>query len=181
MRAGPDAAERDAVLRQRAVHAASDRRRASHRPVDGAARAARRAGRDDRRRRHAACTCSRRISACASASGDSRCGRSSTISIRCATRLFVVLGDFNDWLPGRSVVHVLDDRLGRPPRPASFPVPGRSWRSIASGCTRALRCGGSPPTRRQPPGSPRITFRSSRTSKRAEGRRLAQRRIHRAL
>lgn len=35
--------------------------------------------------------------------------------------LLVVLGDFNDWLPGRSVVHVLDDRLGRPPRPASFP------------------------------------------------------------
>jgi endonuclease/exonuclease/phosphatase family metal-dependent hydrolase len=34
----------------------------------------------------------------------------------------VVLGDFNDWLPGRSVVHVLDHRLGRPPRPASFPV-----------------------------------------------------------
>jgi endonuclease/exonuclease/phosphatase family metal-dependent hydrolase len=37
---------------------------------------------------------------------------------------FVVLGDFNDWLPGRSVVHALDRRLGRPPRPASFPV---SW------------------------------------------------------
>jgi endonuclease/exonuclease/phosphatase family metal-dependent hydrolase len=36
--------------------------------------------------------------------------------------LFVVLGDFNDWLPGRSVVHVLDHRLGQPPRPASFPV-----------------------------------------------------------
>jgi endonuclease/exonuclease/phosphatase family metal-dependent hydrolase len=36
--------------------------------------------------------------------------------------LVVVLGDFNDWLPGRSVVHVLDERLGRPPRPASFPV-----------------------------------------------------------
>jgi endonuclease/exonuclease/phosphatase family metal-dependent hydrolase len=36
--------------------------------------------------------------------------------------LYVVLGDFNDWLPGRSVVHVLDHRLGRPPRPASFPV-----------------------------------------------------------
>jgi endonuclease/exonuclease/phosphatase family metal-dependent hydrolase len=36
--------------------------------------------------------------------------------------LVVVLGDFNDWLPGRSVVHVLDHRLGRPPRPASFPV-----------------------------------------------------------
>ena len=34
----------------------------------------------------------------------------------------VVLGDFNDWLPGRSVVHVLDRRLGRPPRPPSFPV-----------------------------------------------------------
>jgi endonuclease/exonuclease/phosphatase family metal-dependent hydrolase len=36
--------------------------------------------------------------------------------------LFVVLGDFNDWLPGRSVVHVLDRRLGQPRRPASFPV-----------------------------------------------------------
>jgi endonuclease/exonuclease/phosphatase family metal-dependent hydrolase len=36
--------------------------------------------------------------------------------------LVVVLGDFNDWLPGRSVVHVLDDRLGTPPRPASYPV-----------------------------------------------------------
>ena len=36
--------------------------------------------------------------------------------------LVVVLGDFNDWLPGRSVVHVLDERLGQPPRPASFPV-----------------------------------------------------------
>lgn len=34
----------------------------------------------------------------------------------------VVLGDFNDWLPGRSVVRVLDDRLGRVPSPASFPV-----------------------------------------------------------
>jgi endonuclease/exonuclease/phosphatase family metal-dependent hydrolase len=36
--------------------------------------------------------------------------------------LSVVLGDFNDWLPGRSVVHVLDSHLGRPPRPASFPA-----------------------------------------------------------
>ena len=36
--------------------------------------------------------------------------------------LFVVLGDFNDWLPGRSVVHVLDSRLGKQPRPASFPA-----------------------------------------------------------
>lgn len=36
--------------------------------------------------------------------------------------LVVVLGDFNDWLPGRSVVHVLDERLGVPPKVASFPV-----------------------------------------------------------
>jgi endonuclease/exonuclease/phosphatase family metal-dependent hydrolase len=36
----------------------------------------------------------------------------------------VVLGDFNDWLPGRSVVHVLDRRMGRSPCPPSFPV---SW------------------------------------------------------
>ncbi len=36
--------------------------------------------------------------------------------------LVVVLGDFNDWLPGRSAAHVLDALLGRPRRPASFPV-----------------------------------------------------------
>jgi endonuclease/exonuclease/phosphatase family metal-dependent hydrolase len=40
----------------------------------------------------------------------------------------VVLGDFNDWLPGRSVVRALDQRLGRPPRPRSFPV---SWPIVA--------------------------------------------------
>ena len=34
----------------------------------------------------------------------------------------IVLGDFNDWLPGRSAAHVLDRRLGRSPRPATFPV-----------------------------------------------------------
>jgi endonuclease/exonuclease/phosphatase family metal-dependent hydrolase len=33
----------------------------------------------------------------------------------------VVLGDFNDWLPGRSVAHVLDARLGRAARMRSFP------------------------------------------------------------
>jgi endonuclease/exonuclease/phosphatase family metal-dependent hydrolase len=42
--------------------------------------------------------------------------------------LCIVLGDFNDWLPGRSVVHVLDRRLGRQPRPASFPV---AWPIVA--------------------------------------------------
>ncbi len=35
--------------------------------------------------------------------------------------LVVVLGDFNDWLPGRSVVHVLDHRLGAATRLRSFP------------------------------------------------------------
>jgi endonuclease/exonuclease/phosphatase family metal-dependent hydrolase len=34
----------------------------------------------------------------------------------------IVLGDFNDWLPGRSVAHVLDKRLGKTPRPRSFAV-----------------------------------------------------------
>jgi len=34
----------------------------------------------------------------------------------------VILGDFNDWLPGRSLVHVLDRRLGTAPPPRSFPV-----------------------------------------------------------
>lgn len=40
----------------------------------------------------------------------------------------VVLGDFNDWLPGRSAAHALDRRLGRPPRPATFPV---AWPVVA--------------------------------------------------
>jgi endonuclease/exonuclease/phosphatase family metal-dependent hydrolase len=35
--------------------------------------------------------------------------------------LVVVLGDFNDWLPGRSAAHVLDWRLGRSVRLRSFP------------------------------------------------------------
>lgn len=34
----------------------------------------------------------------------------------------IVLGDFNDWLPGRSAAHVLDRRLGEQPCPATFPV-----------------------------------------------------------
>lgn len=34
----------------------------------------------------------------------------------------IVLGDFNDWLPGRSVVQLLDHRLGRAPRLRSFPI-----------------------------------------------------------
>jgi endonuclease/exonuclease/phosphatase family metal-dependent hydrolase len=33
-----------------------------------------------------------------------------------------VLGDFNDWLPGRSVLHVLDQHLGVSPTVKSFPV-----------------------------------------------------------
>ena len=40
--------------------------------------------------------------------------------------IVVVLGDFNDWLPGRSAAHVMDDWLGRPPRAASFPA----WRPM---------------------------------------------------
>jgi endonuclease/exonuclease/phosphatase family metal-dependent hydrolase len=34
----------------------------------------------------------------------------------------VVLGDFNDWLPGRSLVRALDARFGKPPSPPSFPA-----------------------------------------------------------
>jgi endonuclease/exonuclease/phosphatase family metal-dependent hydrolase len=66
---------------------------------------------------------------------------------------FVVLGDFNDWLPGRSVVHVLDDRLGEQPRPRSFPV---AWPVIAldriwvhpRGTLRRIRAHTSPAARR---------------------------------
>lgn len=66
--------------------------------------------------------------------------------------LVVVLGDFNDWLPGRSAAHVLDRRLGRPPRPATFPVawpivaldrvwvhPRRALRRVAVHATPAAR------------------------------------------
>jgi endonuclease/exonuclease/phosphatase family metal-dependent hydrolase len=35
--------------------------------------------------------------------------------------LLVVLGDFNDWLPGRSAAHVLDRRMGAAARLRSFP------------------------------------------------------------
>jgi endonuclease/exonuclease/phosphatase family metal-dependent hydrolase len=38
-----------------------------------------------------------------------------------AEQFLAVLGDFNDWLPGRSVAHVLDQRLGAARRCRSFP------------------------------------------------------------
>jgi endonuclease/exonuclease/phosphatase family metal-dependent hydrolase len=38
-----------------------------------------------------------------------------------AVEFFVVVGDFNDWLPGRSLVHTLDDMLGTAGSPRSFP------------------------------------------------------------
>jgi len=34
---------------------------------------------------------------------------------------YVVVGDFNDWLPGRSVVHALDAELGPVPHPRTYP------------------------------------------------------------
>ena len=65
---------------------------------------------------------------------------------------YVVLGDFNDWLPGRSVVHLLDHRLGRLAAPASFPTfwplvrldriwvhPAGSLRRVFTHRTRASR------------------------------------------
>jgi endonuclease/exonuclease/phosphatase family metal-dependent hydrolase len=36
--------------------------------------------------------------------------------------LVAVVGDFNDWLPGRSVSHMLDAELGASPKVPSFPV-----------------------------------------------------------
>lgn len=38
------------------------------------------------------------------------------------TGLLAVMGDFNDWLPGRSVVHVLEAKFGASPSPCTFPV-----------------------------------------------------------
>jgi endonuclease/exonuclease/phosphatase family metal-dependent hydrolase len=38
------------------------------------------------------------------------------------TGLMAVMGDFNDWLPGRSVVHALEAKFGASPRPRTFPV-----------------------------------------------------------
>ena len=42
--------------------------------------------------------------------------------------LVIVLGDFNDWFPGRSIAQVLDQRLGAAARLRSFP----SWRPVLS-------------------------------------------------
>jgi endonuclease/exonuclease/phosphatase family metal-dependent hydrolase len=69
-----------------------------------------------------------------------------------AYEFVIVMGDFNDWLPGRSVVHVLDARLGQQPRPLSFPAtwpflsldriwvhPGHAVRRIAAHRSPAAR------------------------------------------
>jgi endonuclease/exonuclease/phosphatase family metal-dependent hydrolase len=40
---------------------------------------------------------------------------------------YVVLGDFNDWLPGRSVVHLLDHRFTAPEHPDMHPIISLSW------------------------------------------------------
>jgi endonuclease/exonuclease/phosphatase family metal-dependent hydrolase len=37
------------------------------------------------------------------------------------TEFLAVMGDFNDWLPGRSVMHVLDEKFEAMPRPRTFP------------------------------------------------------------
>jgi endonuclease/exonuclease/phosphatase family metal-dependent hydrolase len=39
-----------------------------------------------------------------------------------SSSFFVLLGDFNDWLPGRSVARALDLRLGNTPRLRTFPA-----------------------------------------------------------
>ena len=98
------------------------RRDPSDRPVDGAPGTARGASRPRLTSAARRCTSSRRTLAFASTNAGSRSGRSSTTWTRCRSTRFVVLGDFNDWLPGRTVVHVLDHRLGRAPRPRSFPA-----------------------------------------------------------
>lgn len=38
-----------------------------------------------------------------------------------SSEYFAVVGDFNDWLPGRSLVRVLDEVVGSPGAPKSFP------------------------------------------------------------
>ncbi len=67
--------------------------------------------------------------------------------------LIVVLGDFNDWVPGRSVARLLDERLGRAPRPRSFPARwpllrlDRVW-VHPIGALRSVRAHASPLARR---------------------------------
>ena len=104
------------------------RRGPSHRPVDGARGS--RAARWRRRSTSAArwCTCSRRTWGFAFTNGDFRCGRSWTISTRCATRCSSSSATSTTGCRDARSSHVLDHRLGRPPRPASFPV---SWPIVA--------------------------------------------------
>ena len=105
-----------------------------------------------RRSRSAArwCTCSRRISACASANGGFRCGRSSNTSIRSATRcsscsVTSTTGYRGDRSCTCSIAASDSHRVRR-----RFPRTGRSWRWIGSGFTRHTRCDASSPTRRRP-------------------------------
>ena len=81
----------------------------------------------------------------------------------------VVLGDFNDWLPGRSAAHVLDRRLGRPPRPATFPV---FWPVVALDRIwvqpRSCASTGLCPRYSDRSSSRRITFRSWQRSMHSE-------------
>ncbi len=64
----------------------------------------------------------------------------------------VILGDFNDWLPGRSVAHALAERLGASPSPRTFPV---AWPLFAldriwvhpRGALRSLRAHATPRAR----------------------------------
>jgi endonuclease/exonuclease/phosphatase family metal-dependent hydrolase len=65
----------------------------------------------------------------------------------------VIMGDFNDWLPGRSLVHLLEERWGALPHPPSFPV---QWPLLAldriwvhpRGALRRLATHVTPATRR---------------------------------
>ena len=123
MRARSDAAAPPrSMLRQRAAHASSDRRSASHRPLDRAARAARGAGGDDRRRRRAAARARgapRAADSRAAIPGpaDSRVSRLGAAFARRSCSATSTTGCRAD----RSCTCSID-RLGRPPRPPSFPV-----------------------------------------------------------
>ena len=133
VRAGPDAPDRDRMLRQRAVHAASHRSKCTASICRWSAVSRAAPWPQPSSPAAPSCTCSRRTSACASASAGFRCGRSSTISIRSATRwsscsVISTTGCRADrWCMCSTIAW--DARRAR----RRSRCTGRSWRSIGSG------------------------------------------------
>ncbi len=143
---GPDPADGHALLRERAADPPSDRRRPSHRPVDGALRTARRAGGDGRRRRGAGPRAGR-----ASGPAGARAAVPGAADSRVSRRGARYAAGRARRLQRLAARPIGGARARRAPGSAAaaarrFRRDGRWCRWIASGSTRPAPCGRSPRT-----------------------------------